>query len=415
MVAIGRRDKTVRHLGRAAQFGLQDKESTVDVADPDHATGIVGIVAPGAIEVGAVAGRIGVEEGRLAQRAAVDLREVEDAQAALVVRLVGVALVHVHVVVDRGRGTVVEELEMRSLEILHVPDVGARVVAVVLLVELVVDEEMTAVVGQPTLVGIARSGVAGARQLLRAGLVAHVNDGQRVLVRGEADFVADEIRIGPVVVDALGVMGIAVRAETAGKGRHQRIVHVDHVQARAALLGALARADRIGKPGRFVDDDIVGTTEVAVPRILGEGRRRRGDRAQVAQVEDLQAMVGGFGHDQRVVAESLDVAPGRVDAMRGQVAEPDGMFRVRDIDERGAVVEADQGIFLAGIGIGPAPHVVAAAARRRAERDQVHVREQIDIVAGIALDDAVHAFTRVASRRCCGQARKQHCAAEQGS
>ena len=85
--------------------------------------------------------------------------------------------------------------------------------------------------------------------------------------------------------------------------------------------------------------------------------------------------------------------------MRREVAKPDRILRIGNVDKRRAVVEPDQGIFLSGIRIGPAPHVISVAGSRRAQLDQIKVPEQIDIVAGIAFNQAVHAFAGMARCR----------------
>ncbi len=81
---------------------------------------------------------------------------------------------------------------LRIGQVRHIPDVGLGVVVEALLVELVVDDEVGVILGQPALVGVGRARVGVARQQHRRALVGHVDDGERVLVGGEADLFAPE-------------------------------------------------------------------------------------------------------------------------------------------------------------------------------------------------------------------------------
>ena len=347
MIAVALRGETARGHRGPAQLRRQHEQAAIDVADADDTARVVGVIAPGAVEIRAVAGRIGIEESRLAQRAVVDRGEIEDAQAALVVRLEGVAVVDILVVIRRAGRAVMKEFEMRRGKILHVPDIGARVVALFLFVQFVVDEQVAAIRREPALVGIAKPGIADSSDLDGVRLVGDVDDRDGILVCREADFTTEEGGIRSVIIDALRIVRIAVGAEAAGERRSQRILHVDHVQACSTGLAALARAHGIGEAGILVDHDVVRAAKISVPGILGEGDRRRGHVAQTVQVEHLQAVVLRLGNDQRIVSVGLDVAPGRIAGMGREIAQAQRMLGIGDVDEGRAVVESDQGVFLA--------------------------------------------------------------------
>src|SRR5690606_33986033 len=87
-----------------AQVRLQHEQAARDVADQHVATVEERIRTPGAVEahfIGIVIGGVGVEVRDLGQAALFDRRQVDDAQAAGVVRKERVLIADVQVVVDR--------------------------------------------------------------------------------------------------------------------------------------------------------------------------------------------------------------------------------------------------------------------------------------------------------------------------
>src|SRR5690606_10669007 len=84
------------------------------------------------------------------------------------------------------------------------------------------------------------------------------------------------------------------------------------------------------------------------------------------------------------------VAPERGLGGGGQLPEVDGAHGGGDLDEGGAVEEADEGELPPAVGVGPAPDVVAVARAERAVREvRVEVRaptgEVVEGCAGVAL------------------------------
>jgi len=108
------------------------------------------------------------------------------------------------------------------VQIADVEDIGAGVVTEVDLVDFIVDQKIAGVVGQPALVGVGASTVCSSRDLHRRVLVGDIDDGDRVFVGSEADLATDVIGIRTQVVHALGIMSVAVAAETAGESGCQR-------------------------------------------------------------------------------------------------------------------------------------------------------------------------------------------------
>src|SRR5215212_2891749 len=139
---------------------------------------------------------------------------------------------------------------------------------------------------------VARARVGRARELQGRGLVRRVNDGERVLVRVEANLATAVLNVGAAVDDALTLVDVAVVVHAAREGGRGRVAHVNHVQAAAARgrrAGACVHVGRAARvrlapgdvevAGLFVDGDGVGAAEVVVVRRLREGLRG-GDAAQ---------------------------------------------------------------------------------------------------------------------------------------
>src|SRR5918999_2472988 len=143
----------------------QHEQPLLDAAHNHEAGAEVRIVAPRAVELRRVVGRIDVEEPDLAQRALRDARGVEDAQPRAVVGLEGPVAQGVLVVVDRLGPAVIDRHQRRGVQPADVEDVGLGLAALLLLVELVVDDQVALVRRQPALVRVGRRVVAGARQL----------------------------------------------------------------------------------------------------------------------------------------------------------------------------------------------------------------------------------------------------------
>ncbi len=111
------------------------------------------------------------------------------------------------------------------------------------------------------------------------------------------------------------------------------------------------------------------------------------------------------GHDEREVLVGLDVAP-KLRARRvgrlGQVTDEHRVHRIGDVDERGAVVTADEGVLPTGLGIGPSPVVVGAHAPGPVgcpEHRDRHIGVKLDLVAVEEPDGAVLAAPLLADDR----------------
>ena len=103
-----------------------------------------------------------------------------------------------------------------------------------------------------------------------------------------------------------------------------RILYVDHVQPATARFTTCAAPDRVRKSGGLVDDDVVGTVDLAVMRRFLEGHGRIADVTQLSEIEDLHAVLSGaVGDDEHVIAIHLHVTPGTCSGCfrLGQIAE----------------------------------------------------------------------------------------------
>lgn len=111
--------------------------------------------------------------------------------------------------VDRAHRGLVEPRVLGLGEVRHVEDVRRRVPVgglpgAVNFVQLVVKEQVGLVWGSdPALVRVAGADVGGLGDLDGVGLVGYVDDGERVFVVVEADFLALVFGVGAVVDDAL--------------------------------------------------------------------------------------------------------------------------------------------------------------------------------------------------------------------
>ena len=253
-------------------------------------------------------------------------------------------------------------------------------------------EEVTLVLRQPALVGVARTAVGHPGERHGVGLVGHVDDRQVVLaveavldaVGVDADLAAAEVGVRTVVDNALGVVDVPVVLEAPGELGVLRVVDVDHVQAAAAhcrdsLVAAGAHGVGVARVG--VDVDVVRRTVLGVVRVHVVGGVGPVPVAQAGQVEDLHAVVAVLGDHEGVVLVHLDVTPGAATAGRcgRQDAQDVGPLGVTDVDEDGAVAGADERVVLAGAGVGPAPDVVDEGG---AQLGVGHVAEHVDAVAG---------------------------------
>ena len=340
----------------------------------DDARGEVGVIGPSAVELRPIVLRVDVEVGDFLQLSVGHVVQLEDAQARAVVGLVHHAVAGVHVVVNGGGGADVRADERHVVEVLHVEDVGAGVDGA--LVQLVAEQDVLVVFGQPALVGVGGGGIACGADEPWVGGVGDVDDGQGVLVEAEGDLLAREIRIGPGVGDDLGVVGVAVCGEGADGKRVGRVADVHNVQA----AGKGVRAHAVSAPDFGVDHDVVGVAEPAVEGVRFNGDGRIGNAAQLGQVNDLHAVAPRFGDDEGVIPVDLDIAPQGARRRRGQVGHEERIQRVGDVDEGGAVGPAHDHVFGAIRRVDPAPDVVGVST---AEHVQAEEGDQVDVLAGV--------------------------------
>ena len=231
--------------------------------------------------------------------------------------------------------------------------------SLLLLVKLVVEQQVLVVVAQrPALVGVGGTVVGGAGELAGHRAAVDVDDGEGVLVVVEADLLVLVGDLGALVDDALGVVDVAVGGDAAGVLGTARVGDVDHPETTAALE-VDGGADGGDEVRLLVGDDVVAGAEAGeVGGQVAAGGPGRGVRrvggAELGEVEDLEAVVGGLGADVGVVADDLDVAPDGGDGLRGQTADvPQAAVRL-DLDEGSAVGLAEETVLLAGGGISPA-------------------------------------------------------------
>jgi hypothetical protein len=101
-----------------------------------------------------------------------------------------------------------------------------------------------------------------------------------------------------------------------------------------------------------------------------------------------------------MVSINLDIPPGGIRTVWWQIAEINRIYRVADINKRGAVATTHEGVFFTGLGICPSPDVASFAA---ANFTKGHKGEQVNVAAGIAAgvsaDTGCHAHAAQGFRR----------------
>jgi len=352
---------------------LDEEEALSHVGHGDDAGGEVGVIGPRSAEGRGVALRIQVEVGDLLELAVLHVVGVEDAQARRVVRLVHVALVGVHVVVDGRGGADVGADQGHVVQVLDVEDVGPGVDGA--LVELIAEQDVFVVLGQPALVSIGRARVACGTDQGGVRRIGDVDDGEGVLVETEGDFLAGELRVRADVRDDLGVVGVPVCGKGAEGRRVGRVADVHDVQSAGEGVGA----HPVGPTDFGVDDDVVCVAEPGVDRVGLEGHRGVGDAAELGQIDDLHAVAAGLGDDEGVVGVDLDVPPQGARRFGGHVGHEERVEGVGNVDEGGPVRPAHDHVLRAVDRVHPAPDVVGFSAAQLVERHEGH---QVDVLAG---------------------------------
>lgn len=346
-------------------------EAALDGADENITALKVGVDGPGTVKGGLAANLVvlgvDVEIGHLLKTGAriilVDGGDVDDARTRAVVCLPRQAVDNILVVVDGALGAFVHAPEYGVGQILNVDNVGGGMLVgsragLVLLVELVVQQQVAVILGDPALVGVGGTVVGGARQLARHGAARDVDDGQGVLVEVEADLPALVSLLGAAVDDALGVVDVAVGGHAAGVLGPAGVGHVDHPQAGAALevvLGAHGGDEVRGLVGhQVVAAAEPGKVRREVPAHAPRGRVAGVRRQELGEVKDLQAVVRRLGADVGKVLDDLDVAPRRGHRLRGQAPDVGQAAVLVHLGKGGAVALAQEGKLAAAGRVSPA-------------------------------------------------------------
>merc|ERR1719410_1459296 len=208
----GRRRRWIRKLS------LEHEEALGNAAHDQVTAREEGVNTPGACELGLVALRLGVEVGHLIH--CVVRLNLQDAQACTVVRLVDVVTRDVVVVVNGCNRMPEFGIHHRVCQICHIEDIGLRVlVSGILLVQLVVHIGERMVVVEPALMRVVAAIVwcSGNQHWLSPPTTccpAHINDRHGVLIVRETDLLASMSGVRTAVNNALGIVRVAIGAET---------------------------------------------------------------------------------------------------------------------------------------------------------------------------------------------------------
>ncbi len=353
MLGRGGTDRT----SDTSQLGM-DNSQTLDGVDCYNAAGEERINVPGAVELRPIACRVDVEITDLAEIRGSQIDHLQDTKPSLIVGLIDEIPRDVLVVIDRRVGREVTADENGARRVQHVPHIGLRIVAKILFIELIVNEEIPVVGGQHSLVGIPRSQIRGARYLDGGRLVGDVDHGHRVLIGSKTKLFSAVRSAGARVSHTLDVMGIPVGAETSRRRGGQGIRDVDEMQAPGACCGP----HRIGEARALVDPNVVRACEPCVVDRCCKGRGEGRHAPELRQVEDLHPVPCGFAHNERVVAVDLYIAPIARDGLRRQIPHIDRECRTADVHKRGPGAAAHDDVLHARHRICPPPSVGSRAA-----------------------------------------------------
>lgn len=189
-------------------------------------------------------------------------------------------------------------------------------------------------------------------------MIRHVDNADVRHVGVNANVAAGMIEVRTRIDDAVCVVGVGLLDIATGERRSSGIGQVEEKRS----AGAGVRAEHVREADVLVDLDVVSVSDGGVARGLAERDRRRGDVAQLGQVEHLDAGPASLADDVGVICVDLDVVVVRVGQVRRQVAETDRILRVGDVDERRAVVAPQDRVFSSGQRVGPTLEVTAVFA-----------------------------------------------------
>ena len=133
--------------------------------------------------------------------------------------------------VDGRRGRRVGVGQKGVVQIFHIEKVRPRVHPTLLLVELVANDKVSVVLGEPPLVGVRRAAVPFGGDQGGVCWVRDVHNGDGVLIARKSNLFALVLGVRADVVDDLGVVGVSVLRKRPEDGWVQRILNVDDVQS----------------------------------------------------------------------------------------------------------------------------------------------------------------------------------------
>lgn len=129
------------------------------------------------------------------------------------------------------------------------------------LIKFVVQEQIVAVLREPSLVSVLGSLIGCSRNQLDVVLIGDINNGEGVLVVVEADLVTMESRVGAVILvsDALAIMGVTIISITTSINWHFS-GYVNDVKTSVASVGS----NDVGISGIGVDSNVVGSSKIRI-------------------------------------------------------------------------------------------------------------------------------------------------------
>ena len=180
--------------------------------------------------------------------------------------------------------------ELGGTQVANIPNERRCIHPVILLIELVIAHEVPLILGEPALVGVARTRVPHRADHRGVGWVCHIDNGHGVLVAAERNFLALVVAVRADVRHDLGVVGVSVARVIADQGRVDGVADVQNVQS--ARKGGRAHPIRTGRA--LVDHNVVGVAPSRIQRIRLDVLGRIVDAAELGQVDHLHAVAAGL-------------------------------------------------------------------------------------------------------------------------
>ena len=250
---------------------LHHEQSSFDGAYDDGTTRKIRVYTPSSIELSTVTWRENIEKSYFCKVSWGDSTYVQYSKSSSIVGLIRLCSLYIKVVIDGSNTAIVKPNEKRSIQVLDVPYVGPRFMTLLCLIQLIIHEIVAMIFSGPTLVGIRTSSISNSGDLSCIGLIGHIDNRERILVRSEDDFTTLIIKVRSYVIDRLCIMCVSILRKTS-PATYWRCRILDIHEMKSPWLGIAT--NRIGKSRILIDDDVMGFSKARIMSIFSEDHRR---------------------------------------------------------------------------------------------------------------------------------------------